>query len=52
MVEINGIEKNEILAKVLKNEDIEKLRAMLAIKGCRIELTRAKSHRKYLIVWE
>ena len=43
MVEISGIEKNEILARVLKNKDIKKLRAMLAIKGYKIELTKAKA---------
>lgn len=42
VVEVNGIEKNEILAKALKNKDVRKLVNVLAKKGYKLELLNTK----------
>jgi len=42
VVEINGIEKNEILAKALKNKDVKKIANMLTRKGYMLDLLKVR----------
>ena len=52
VVEINGIEKNEILAKALENKDIKKLIKVMEKNGLRQELAQAKVVRVLSLIYK